>query len=112
MIFAPYSFFSTSDTDLNIEKIFISTFKASIFVSGVQTSARVVKLLIKYVTCFNFSKSISQSITADAFGRKKDRKQACILLGGSTCQHFKWEVAWPKFLQIAGECKRSQPALG
>lgn len=29
--------------------------------SGTQTAAWVVKLLIKYVTCFNFFKSINQS---------------------------------------------------
>lgn len=52
-------------------KLFISTFKASIFMSGIQTPTWVVKLLIKYVTCFNFSKSISQSIIPDVFGRKK-----------------------------------------
>ena len=47
---------------------FISTFKAAIFMSGTQALARVVNLLIKYVTCFNFFKSINQSFVMSLTG--------------------------------------------
>jgi hypothetical protein len=62
-LFIPY-------IDLDIEKYLFPHLKPKTFMSGIQAPAWVVKLLIKYVTCFNFDKSINQSLMLPLAGKR------------------------------------------